>query len=378
MKGVFIYYHKMEIKNLTGIDKKVLSQIEVFNSVGLECKLITLDSGLMDTDNSTLIDKVKSRLPFSNLHPKWKYNNEYDDLDFIYFRRPLFFTAYAIQVLKKIKLRNPNIKIILEIPTYPYDKELQMTWKYYPFSLKDKYNRRKLKGLVNRIAYISGNENKEIFGIPALRLFNGIDLNKIKPKKVTNNDIIDLCGVSMFAKWHGYERLLYGLSIYYKNDGTRNIVLHLVGEGCELNSYQKIVKEEKLEKHVVFYGMKTGQELDSIYDKMDIGLDVFGMYKKNLSVAYSLKSREYLAKGLPIISGCAVDLFKEVEGFKYFHEFENNGDPIDINQIIMIYDEIYYGAETREEVINNIRMFAVQTCDIKDAMKNILDYLIIE
>ncbi|MGI6587873.1 MAG: hypothetical protein ACOX2N_03640 [Peptococcia bacterium] len=251
-----------------------------------------------------------------------------------------------------------------------------MRWEDYPISWKDKFNRQRLKGLVDRIALISGEEINEVFGIPVLRLYNGVDLESITPKVVVEDSTIDLCAIAMFAKWHGYERVIHGISNYYKLGGTRKIKLHMIGKGYELDNYRRIVDDLKLHDNVIFYGMKTGNELDCIYNKMDIGLDVFRVYiEKNLFIVDSLKSREYLAKGLPVISGCSVDVFKNNKDFKYYLEFTNDETPIDMNKVIKFYDSIYSSPENKEKVIKSIRGFAESHCDISDAMRNVIEYL---
>ena len=42
-------------------------------------------------------------------------------LDFIYIRKPSCITRRMLQVLNQMKSRNPGLRILLEIPTYPYE-----------------------------------------------------------------------------------------------------------------------------------------------------------------------------------------------------------------------------------------------------------------
>lgn len=371
MKGVFLYSKKINYNLLSGIDKKVLSQVKVLNSNGIECKIVELNSGIKD--EGSFLDKILFRMPYSNMHPKWEYTKYFDRIDFLYFRRPASITYHTLNMLRKIRKNNPQIRIIMEIPTFPYDQELKMTWKDYPIYWKDKHNRKKLKGLVDRIALISGEDISSVFGIKTLKLYNGVDLDNIKTKLPINDDVIDLCAVAMFAKWHGYDRVIKGMGEYYRIDGRRQIQLHMVGKGYELDHYKQLVKGLNLTNYVTFYGVKNGDELEEIYNKADIGLDVFGMFRKGLSIAYSLKSREYLAKGLPIVSGCPIDIFQKKNNYKYYLEFENEDEPIDIYRLIKFYDDIY--KNSYENTISNIRSFAEKTCDISVAMREIINYL---
>ncbi|ANU27549.1 glycosyltransferase [Planococcus versutus] len=366
MKGLFIYYKDISKSKVSGIDKKVKSQINVFNQEKLNF------SFSINSSSGGAIEKLLYRFPFFNTFQKWEYKNEYDNIDYLYLRRPAAFTKYTINVLKLIKKRNPSIKIVLEIPTYPYDKELTINKKNIPLLIKDRHNRKKLAGIVDRIATLTG--DKELFDIPTLKFENGVDLSSISMKKPTvKNGTVNLIAVAMYAEWHGYDRILESIGQYYSSGGKREVVFHLVGNGSETQKYKTIVKKYNIEKNVIFYGEMSGEELDRVYDKSDIAVDVFGMYRKNNTISYSLKSREYLAKGLPIISGCKIDLF-ENHNIKYFKEFSNDSSKVPLESIFDFYDDIYSQEKSPLEIITEIREFAEKTCGMNSAMKNVTDY----
>ena len=98
---------------------------------------------------------------------------------------------------------------------------------------------------------------------------------------------------------------------YYKNGGTREAVFHLVGDGSELPLYKKLVEEYGLERRVRFYGFLSGEPLSQVYNRADIAVSCLGMYRKGMDRESSLKSREYSARGLPIIAVSPVDIFPE-------------------------------------------------------------------
>ncbi|HYE09817.1 MAG TPA: glycosyltransferase [Patescibacteria group bacterium] len=372
MHGGFIYYKKIITDKLTGIDKKVLSQVENFNNNGLDCRIYTMDTKQRNYIER-LYNKILSIFPYSNTLPRWRFIDEFSDIDYLYLRRPAAYTVHMIKTLEKIKLRNPKIKIVLEIPTYPYDKELLINWKYYALYLKDIYNRKKLVQVVDRIAV--QNNIKEIFGIRTLKFTNGIKVNdvKVRTPNEMNIDKINICAVASLEPWDGYERILKGLKKYLEKGGTRQINVHIVGEGKERKYYERLVKDFEIDSNVIFYGRKTGQELSDIYDLCDLALDVFGMYKKNNSIATSLKSREYLAKGLPMIIGCDVDIINE--DFPYYLKYPNDDSEIDFQRIVDFYDRIYKDTNTKSQVAEKIRDYAYQVCDISNSMSEIIDFI---
>ncbi|GAB6179426.1 glycosyltransferase family 4 protein [Desulfotomaculum defluvii] len=376
MKGIFIYYKNINYDNLTGIDKKVLWQVDALKENGIHCDIVVIDkykNYSKKTSLKKLLDQIIISLPYGNVFPKWKYLKEFDDIDYIYLRRPTCFTFHMLRVLKKIKVNNPNVKIILEIPTYPYDKELQVKLRYLPLLIKDKYNRLKLHDVVDRIAVQNDIDN--IFGVPTLNFTNGIKVDDltIRAPIEKNTDEINLCAIASLNPWQGYERVIQGIFNYYKNGGKRKIVLHLVGDGTERQRYEKLVKSYQLENNVKIYGRLYGDDLNYIYDISSIALDAFGRYKTENGISTSLKSREYLAKGLPIVAGCKVDIIKE--NTPYYLEFPNNDSIIDINRIIQFHDKIYKSNESTMQISKKIRDYAYEVCDVSNTMKKIVQYI---
>lgn len=370
MNGLFIFYRDIDYDNLNGIDKKVISQIKTLKDVGINCEIVVMKSNKEDLWHK-LYNTITSRLPYGNSDPTWKYREEFAKVDFIYLRRPTALNHPMLKVLHKIKKSNPQIKIIMEIPTYPYDDELKSNLKDYPRYIKDKYNRKKLQGLVDRIA-VQNNIN-EIFEIPTLHFTNGIRVKEIVPRKPVKIEGISICAVASMEPWQGYERVILGLSQYYKNGGLENINIYLVGEGKEKENYEKMVHDLELNDHVHFEGFLNGEQLENIYSKSDIALDSFGRYKTKNEFSTSLKSREYLAKGLPIVSGSKVDIVNT--SFPYYYEFPSNSSTIDFKKIVAFYYKVYLTDNTKEEVIREIREYAFEACDMSKSMNEIISFI---
>ena len=371
MKGYFLYGEmKLDDKqNLNGIDKKVKSQILSLNTKNIKCTQLCFPREIYN-----LWYKLKIRCPFFNLGPKWIYYSEFDDMDFLYFRRPQFFSGYLIKLLKIIKKNNPNAKILLESPTYPYDKELKVRWIDYFFFLKDKMNRNKLYRYVDRL--VTMDDSNVIFKIPTIKIMNGINVTDIAVVESSreDRDTIHIIMVAMFSVWHGVDRFLKGLGIYYQNGGRRNIVLHLVGKinGGLMREYIHIINKYFINNHVIFHGEVYGQELDFIYNKCRLGLVSFGTHRKNIFKLSTLKSREYLAKGLPMISSGQTDVFERTN-FQYNLECPSDESPIDMEKVISFFDEIY--RDDVAVVVDRIRRFALENIDIHVTMLPVIDYL---
>lgn len=373
MRGLFIYYKKIDKNKLTGIDKKVLWQVEEFNKDGITCELI---SNCYDGKSKIrkLANLILARIPCGNANPRWKWDEKYKGIDYIYFRRPDAITKPLLKFLRKIKEENQNIKVVMEIPNFPYDQELGLSLINKPLLIKDRFNRMKLRKYVDKIA-VQNNIDK-IYGIQTLCFTNGIKIDEIKirrPENYSYDEKINICAVASLEPWQGYERIIRGLSDYYNNGGKREININIAGSGSELEFYKNMVKENNLSERIKFWGRLSKDKLEKVYNESDLALDAFGRYKTGNILSTSLKSREYLAKGLPIITGCKTDIL--TDNFKYYIEFPNDSSNISFETIVSFYDELYKNKNKRE-LIKEIREYAKSKCDISKMVKPVKDYLL--
>ncbi len=346
-----------------GVERKVRSQHKALNSL-VDCELVILP---VIEYSGTLTEKIIRRLPLTAAWRKWKYQGEFDDADFLYIRQ-VYHDASFVRYLKAIKKRNPGIKIIYEIPTYPYDAESKITYANAIFTLKERTGRKHAAKYIDRI--VTFYDHKEIWGVPCIYLMNGFDFSAVSIPRREKSDTVNIVSVSVTAFWHGYDRFIEGLHKYYANGGKENIVYHLVGN--IMGSHKKMVAGYGLEDHVIFYGRKTGEELKEIYAKCLIGIDVLGGHRKDYPVSSSLKSREYSAYGLPLITSSPVDFMPK--DYKYQLIVPYDDSPVDMNEVLRFYHEIYDEGDINETAAE-IRNFAVEKCDMPVAMQPVVDWL---
>ncbi len=291
---------------------------------------------------------------------------------FLYIRR-MPCNPIIISFLSKIK-RKGVLKIVWEIPTYPYDHEHNNSKSLYGW-ITDKMDiifRGFLKNYIDRIVTFS--DYTEIFKIQTINTGNGIDVNSVKPRVISDDDngSLNLIAVAVLNNWHGYDRLIRGISDYYENGGKRNVIFHLVGDGECLQEYKDLVKKLHIENNVIFYGFKTTKEIDKIYDKCNLAVDSLGWHRSKVSLGTSLKSREYLAKGLPIIASTPMDIFPD--GWEYAFYAPIDDSSININDVISFYDNIHQNIGEAELSVK-IRNIAYEKCDMSAMMKPVIDYL---
>lgn len=296
------------------------------------------------------------------------------DTDFVYYRR----IEPSVKLLRKFtefKKINPNIKLIMEIPTYPFKGE-----ETRKRSLKEKINifigELFLHKYVDRVA-LCGQVDKidKLYGIKVIHFRNGVDFGALPVNTVkcqAEGDIHMIC-VSGCMYSHGYDRMIAGMKKYYENEKSpRNVYFHVVGTGEYLEDYKKLAAEsEYLKDKIIFYGRKTGKELDEIYAKCNLSVAHLAIHRIGLNQISSLKSGEYAARGIPMISSTMLDICNE-DTEKYFLFVPADESPIDIQTIVEFYDRVY----AKENVHEVIRNLFYGLCDWDYTFSPIREYLL--
>ncbi|MDE5820320.1 MAG: glycosyltransferase [Lachnospiraceae bacterium] len=302
---------------------------------------------------------------------KWDKISLPKQIDFMYLRFDAADRSF-VRLLKKYKKENPKGKVLLEIPTYPF-KDQYVKGSGFLFYLQSICAIRCARRYLDRIVLVSAPE-KSVFGKRTLHINNGVDYDNVKVRTVNCSDgAIHIACVSTFAKWHGYDRLIEGLKIYNEEAHDKKVVLHMVGDGEERSYLQEVTKKYGIEESVVFHGVLKGEELNHIYDLCDVAADCFGCHRVNIQSVSSLKSKEYGAKGIPIVTSVRLDIYNN-ETKKYICEFPQNDDPIEINRVVEFYNDVYE-KKTKQQACDEIRDVFKKACSIETNFKNVIDYI---
>lgn len=307
-KAMFILFQNLE--KVSGIGRKIHAQVDAMNSIGVHTTVSYLSKNGNEGHLLRMIcDKEYSnhesicsfpinctwRVSFSHLR-SYLINNRYT---IVYIRYTHFANPFFIGFLRKIK--RAGIRVILEIPTYPYDHE------YINRSLAEKLilaiervSRERFKSCVDRVVTFSSEDS--IYGVETIKINNGVDLNYIKESKINQvKCCVSIIAVASMYFWHGYDRLLAGLKNYYQNPVETSVWLYLVGIGnnSESQRYLTLIKSYGLSKYVHVRGFTSGDELNSIYEKCHIAAGCLGVHRKMIKDLKSLKNSEYCARGIP-------------------------------------------------------------------------------
>lgn len=351
-KGLYFVVDTLDFNNPGGIEKKIEDQIKLYESVGIKMSMLPLKKSL-----------------YKGKETYWNINNipsNISDFDILYFRKCTVIDMFFLSFFKKIKSMAPHVKVAMELPSFPYDGEFAKGIHGKIALAIDRIYRKKIAGVIDLLA-ITGKGESEVWGIKAVYFNNGIDVSRIVKKKNPyhkfGEEIVISC-VAQFSPWHGYERLLKGLNEYYIKGGRQKIKVLMVGEGEEVKKYQELSRTLLLTDCVEFIGKKTTTELDDIFDMTDIGCCSLGRYKTNNYLSGELKSREYMGRGILMITGCDIDILCNKD-YPYYCPYPNDSSFIDIEKLLSFYSVVEkYGDNELQSIIQNMAI------DIIDFSKN--------
>ncbi|ASW42427.1 glycosyltransferase [Clostridium isatidis] len=346
-----------------GVAKKINGQISALEALYCNVDYLRIKNKKIMLNDIELKEIKYRRLAYRHLYNSIKrINNQFDAAYLRYVRADYFF-------LKTIKLLyKRGVKVIVEIPTYPYITEInKKTVRGILEIFIDNIITRLLKKYVFKISTTSKYE--EIFGIETIKINNGIDMNSFPLKNKSNHDttkVIKLIGIGNLARWHGYDRIIKGMFEYYKENVDINIEFYIVGEGNEKVNLEKLTHDLNMQKYVHFLGVKTGTELDNIFDEMDIGVSSLALFRAG-GGHDPIKSKEFLARGIPIILAYQ-DLLIDMSLPYVFFEEESNS-PIDMKKIIEKYKKV------RTIDSEEIRNYSIKNLSWENQMKKVIKVL---
>jgi len=389
MNGLYITL--MDINQSKGYKNKIVGEIEGFNNLDINVDLICLGS-----ENRTVLkrycskkknpqDRVLARykkFPFLNrinLYKSAFIHLTKTSVNFIYIRFVLS-DAILLLFLYKVKKIFPQIFIILEIPSFPYDQinKLRRSNNRRMLVLFDRITRNILKQFVDRVAVID--YEYPVFGIPSITIHNGIRVSGISPIKKNKkiDDKLHLVGVANLNYYSAYDRVLFGLQQYYQSNAKGpEVFFHIVcTPSVILNDIKKIVATLNIKNFVIFHDQKFDRDLDDLFEKCHIAVANLGWHRVQINQASALKSREYMARGIPFIFS-GKDLACS-SSYPYALEIISNDTPVDIKQVINfarnIFKEPSHAKKIREYASDKLNW----TIQIKKVVSEVKAHMIVD
>ena len=342
MRLLYILFE--EITQSSGVSKKVLAQCNGLRANGVDVDLLSLKDNngeLMAVLNGDYIYSYgRSILRYLRLLFIFGHIIRYikaNQISEVYVRFPRknpFFPLF-FRTIRKLR-----VKSLLEIPTYPYDREKVRSRNLYLclclrfLTMLDDFSRLFYKYYVDRIVTVQ--DYDQIFGVPTIKISNGIDLNKIPLRTCQKHKGYNFVGVAQLASWHAYERLIEGIGEYYKNGGTEDVHFYIIGNNENVSSdYMKYILKYKIFDHIHLEGPKFGEELNQYFNLADFAIGSLGGHRKGLFDAKPLKCVEYAARGIPFVYS---EKNTDFDHCSFIMKVPQDETPIDVSQIINYID----------------------------------------
>ena len=373
MKALFLIFHGFEEAN--GISKKIRYQIKALQECGVDVRTcyLTDDNNHKRRmiDNTVLCDygeglrgKLLKRMGLDCI---FRYVVE-NGIQLVYARCDHNTTPFLINLYRKLKQQ--GVRVLLEIPTYPYDQEYKgLSANYQRVLFIDKCLRRWMATYIDKIVTFSN--DKTIFGRPTIRIANGIDFDSVPLKKPSQAPAkeLHLIAVATIHPWHGFDRAIAGLANYYGGNSQPEIAvrLHIVGLGVPhvIDHYRQLVSGNRIETRVTFHGPLFGDALDTVFDQCQMGIGSLAHHRCGITHLRSLKNREYAARGLPFVYSEIDDDFEQMP---YILKVPANETPLDIPALIAFEQSVTLLPE-------EIRSSIEQTLSWRIQMKHVIESL---
>jgi len=361
MKILYLTYHGFS--STSGISKKMLYQIEALRSLGNEVSVCSYRvredlHRVREIDGKVLSDfgvgmraAMLKRVSYGDIVSYAKR----EGTELVYVRSYHNANPFTIRLFRN--LRRLGIRVLMEIPTYPYDQE----YEEFPLSqrliqLIDKAFRRRLAYHCDGIVTFSDYE--EIFGCPTIRISNGISFEHVLLRNHASaaDGKLHLLAVAEVHYWHGYDRLVEGLGEYYASGGTRNIVFDIVGGigddvmyGCKhAHGIKPLIERYGLEERVALHGAQYGEALDRYFDQADFAIGSLARHRSGIDSIKTLKNREYAARGIAFMYS---ETDSDFDARPYIYKVEANDVPIDVRRMLEFVDSCHVSPEAIRQSI---------------------------
>ena len=273
-----LYITEQDLNNNSGISQKVRSQSEIWRKANHDVTIINFNS-LRGDENS----KKRTILPshISSFLSVWINGylllrlTKKENFDLIYSRSFLWSIFW--------NLIGQKIPIIFEI-NGDIDRELKA--RSYLTYLYNKLTSPMMMLACRGLVCVSHELSLKysLLPIPKKVIANGYPVQEINPAPLSTEEV-RLVFIGNYREWYGVDKIITLAKEF--PDWT----IHLIGEIPQDHKYPNLI----------YHGQLSHIDAKKIIANCDIGISSLALHRIPLSEASPLKSREYLALGLPII-----------------------------------------------------------------------------
>ena len=398
---LYIFIGNDLLNHASGVRKKVISKIENLNTNDSTCKGISFSNEISElvqlSSYFTILPFQKKRIKFFNTSYQSKLmyqalnlflEEHINDYTHIIFRYPL--ASYSLfKLVKKYKNKiifEHNTKEIEEISlqSIQFRNSLQFSFKpgYFIYILErgffqlwqEKYFGKKIFKYANSgIAVTNEIANYEMNRYNTYKvnvITNGIEIESCQLRNLhqfTCNELNMFMLLGGGASWHGIDRIIKSLENY---QGEKKITLDLIGNLSECDL--KMISESSVNNQIKIIASVNTNDLNKKLDHYHIGIGTLSAYKKSLNEATPLKTREYVARGFPILIGYTdTDIVNHCEFQTYCYQIPNNESLINMESLFQFVKSVYVDNEHPKK----IRALAFKYMNSKIKMNQLVNLL---
>lgn len=290
--------------------------------------------------------------------------------------------SFDVLRICRLAKRSGTKKIIAEFPNYPYlanyigsvrglhpfRRRFAARMKTLCIAAEDRLASPCLRRFADA-AVLIGNHAESFFGLKAICVGNGVaveEFTPVPPKR--NRDEVVLIGVAGTLWWQAYDRVLEGMYLYRNASPGRKPRLRFLmvgGDAGEMPAFRAQIRKYGLEDDVECPGFQTGEKLDRLYARADLGVSSLGCYRRGLTSCSSLKAREYCAKGLPFLYAYEDGLLADKP---FAMKLPNDSSPIDMEAVVRFVKS----CRSNPNLAEKERQFARDHYDWKNILKQVL------
>lgn len=394
------------ISEKAGVSKKLLSKVEALGSICSSCFLLNAVLSLAHDDiivlvknkslesieigvkeaNTGYLNKIKSDVSFYAKLAGYINDNKMS-FDRIIFRYPMAskgLKQFAEQFHKKIVFEhntketeeqqlNVRNKQYAKFGIFPSQFFYWYQEKVYPL-----YAEKYLFKRTTTHAYAGSCVTREIAAYeknrnPAYKTFVSSNFYDVSTASLSQSRYEEgtplVLGmiVTTAAAWYGLERLLRSFSPVQKH--YKLVIAGIVSEDPYI---QKLLLKYKITQHVNFLGKISKEELPAFYNSVHMCFGSLALYTIRLNFASTLKVKESVSFGIPVILGYNEEDFEGNEEFTPYHlKLPNDDSVIDFNNIAQFAKRFYSDPQNKER----LRQLAFKYLDVSVKMNLLIQHI---
>lgn len=335
MKIAYLIAH--DIRRNDGVTKKIVAQKKEWEKNGAQvevfCFIPNIGISILQANQyPTNNQYVKSRLLRNKLllDDLKKFNP-----DIVYFR----YDTWSITLHEILK----NYKVIADINTndegefyylFKKEKSLKSFIRFLVYKFLRDFVLKNVKGIVTITKELAHANSFTKYKKPTIYISNSIDTEKFLTIKEINQQKIELFFIGTPNQpWHGVD------IVEKIANKLKDFNFHIVGiEGVSRNN-------------IIYHGYLQQDKYFAILKKCSVCIGSLAMYRNNMYESNSLKIREYIALGFPVILGCQDVAYVDLEQPEWM-KIINTEDEFDINDLEkFILKMKYYIINDKDKVL---------------------------